>query len=62
VQVLLPQGNVQAVSVACGGNVRDRSTFAEHLQNGVAWHEMYEKKNNRDHQPENRQRVQQSGK
>jgi hypothetical protein len=32
------------------------------LQNGVAWHEMYEKKNNRDHQPEDRQGVQQSGK
>jgi hypothetical protein len=62
VQVLLPEGNVEAVGMTCGSNVSDRSAFTQHLQDRIARHKMDQQEDDRDHQPEDWQCVKQSGK
>ncbi len=44
--------------MARGLHVGYRSAFSQHLQNGVAGHEVDQKENERDHQPDHWQGVQ----
>ena len=61
-QILLPERNVEAISMPSGRNVGDGRAFTKHLQNGIARDKMDQQEDHRDHQPEDRQGVQQSGK
>ena len=56
-QILLSKGHVKTVRVARSGNISCRRAFAEHLQDGVAWDEMDQKKNDRHDQPDDGSRV-----
>lgn len=62
VQVLLPERNVEAIGVTRSRNVSNGRAFTQHLQNGIAGHQMDQQEYNRDHKPEDWQCVKQSGK
>ena len=57
-EVLLSQRLIESVGVACGLDVGRRGAFSEHLQNGIAGNEMNQQKDQRDHEPDDWQRVQ----
>ncbi len=61
VEVLLAQRDIEAVGVARGLDVGGGSAFAEHLQDRIAGDEVDQKEDQRDHQPDYRQRVQRRG-
>jgi hypothetical protein len=56
VGVLLAERRVEPVSVTERRDVRRGGAFAEHLDDGVAGDEVDEKKDDRDHDPENGKR------
>ena len=61
VQILPAQGKIKTVGMAGGLHIGHRRAFAQHLKNGVAGHEMNQKENERDNQPDHWQRVQARG-
>ena len=54
VQILPAQRLVEAVLVAQRIDVGGRCALAQHLQNGVAGHQVNEQKHQRNHQPHDR--------
>ena len=60
IQILPAQRKIEAVGVARGLHIGYGSAFAQHLQNGIAGHEMNQKEHKRDDQPDHWQRVQQA--
>ncbi len=57
VKILFAERRIEAIGVACGGDVGGWRAFAEHLLNGVAGDEMDEQKDEADHQPNDWERV-----
>src|SRR5205823_5527986 len=60
VQILFAQGRVESISMTSCLNVRGRGAFSEHLLNGIAGDKMDKHENQRDHEPDHRQRIQQA--
>jgi hypothetical protein len=54
VGVLLEERSIETVGMAESIDVGNGSSFAEHLDDGVAWNEVNEKKDDRDDNPEDR--------
>jgi hypothetical protein len=52
VEVLLAEGDVEAVGVAECGDVSGGCAFAEHLLDGVSGNEMDEEEDERDDEPD----------
>src|SRR5205823_5527987 len=60
IQILFAQGRVESISMTSCLNVRGRGAFSEHLLNGIAGDKMDKHENQRDHEPDHRQRIQQA--
>jgi hypothetical protein len=58
VEVLLGEGGVESVGVAECGDIGGGSSFAQHLDDGVAGNEMDEKEDDGDDDPKNGKRKQ----
>ena len=58
VQILPAEGKIETVGVPGSLYVGYRSSFAQHLQDGVAGDQMDQQEYQRDHQPNYRQHVQ----
>ena len=61
VEVLLAEREVESVGVAGGGQVGGGSAFAEHLGDGVSGDYVDQEKNERDHQPDHWDGVEDAG-
>ncbi len=61
VDVLGPEGLVEAVLVAQGGDVGGGGAFAEHLQDRVAGNEVDEEENQGNHDPDHGEGEEQAG-
>jgi Spy/CpxP family protein refolding chaperone len=59
-QVLLSEWGIQAVRMASRSKISGGRSLSKHLQDGIAWDEMNQQKDNRDHQPQDGQSVQES--
>ena len=60
VHVLRAQRDIQPVSMACGGDVGCGRALAQHLLDGIAGHDVNQQEDHRNHQPDDRQHVQQA--
>jgi hypothetical protein len=56
-EVLLAERGVEAIGVAQGRDIGGGGAFAEHLLDGISGDEMDEEKDKADHQPDDRQGV-----
>ena len=56
-EILLAERDIETVGVAGGLDVGGGCAFAEHLQDGIAGDEVDQQKDQRDHQPDYRERV-----
>jgi hypothetical protein len=57
---LLRQRDIEAVGMSGSLYVASGSAFAEHLQNRIARDQVNQKEDNRDHEPDHRERVEQA--
>ena len=60
IHVLLREREIESIGMTGGLNVSGCSAFAKHLLDGIARHEVNEQKDNRNHQPEDREGVEQT--
>ena len=60
VQVLLAQRQIESVLMAQRGQIGRRCAFAQHLLHRIARHQVNQQKDQRDHQPDNGKRIQQT--
>ena len=61
VHILLAERDIQSVSMTRGNHVGRRCTFTQHLLDRIAGDEVDQQKDDRHHQPDYRQHVQQAG-
>jgi hypothetical protein len=57
IHILFTQRSIESVSVTSRLDVGRWSTFAEHGLDGISGDEVYQKKNTRHHQPDDREGV-----
>ena len=57
IYVLGAKWNIETVRVAGGDDVGSGSAFAQHLKDGIARHDVNQKENNGNHQPDHRQHI-----
>ena len=60
VHVLLPQRNIQPVGMTRRGDVSGYRSFAQHLLDGIARHQVNQQEDHRHYQPDHGQHVQRS--
>ena len=58
IDILLAERDIEAVGVAGGLDIGRRRAFSQHLQDGIAGDQVDQQKDQRDHEPDYRQRVQ----
>ena len=58
IQILPAQGKIEAVGMAGGLHIGYGRAFSQHLQDGIAGHEVNQQEDERDYQPDYWQRVQ----